>query len=524
MKRALVALAAVAAMFAMSFVGPASALEPGAYGSVSRDAVQSIVNQVYPPILDEMKKIVVPTVEGKESGFYYKLSNFKLKQLDIRSIDVATNGVLRVDIRDTVIKTTLDWKYKKKKIPWIPRGSGWLEANLHAGDIGGAFTVSTIQTPTGLKPVVKLSGLTVEINEVKIKTHGSLFSWLYNLVIKLFKSKIRNLIVDFVKNGIVNAVNNASDKIINQMTFRGRFGKWGTIDYSLTSNMVFNNGLIVAPLNGEVYPVATNKSDGATPRPTVPYTPSTRMLSFVVSSFVVNSALHVHYASGIGARYYTEAEHPKLFPLGFNTNGYALIVPGLPLKYPNAQMTYRFRGVRESNVAITAANGIAWDSLTRLSAFVAGKTPEEDTHVFDIIVDLKAGGSVTVTTAPPEPPTIFIVLSGVKPAFTVEKSSVGDVDLALFNALLQQTINDVILPAFNAIFADGIPILSPPGFGFANTVLKPIDSGILLETDISYTPALSLIESVRVAASHTDRELSTQELRVATAHCAELDE
>jgi hypothetical protein len=242
------------------------------------------------------------------------------------------------------------------------------------------------------------------------------------------------------------------------------------------------------------------------------------MFSFTFSSFVVNSGLHVYHESGRFNRYYTSESHPALFPLGFTTEAYASLIPALPRQFPGAAMTYRFSG-REQSSVVMAESGITWHSKSVLAAYVAGAAPDADISVFNIVIDLVAAASVTVRDDnPSHVPTLYIALQAVVPTFSVEDSAVGPVDAALLNALFQALVSDVIVPAFNIVFEDGIPILSVKGFSFTNMSIRTITNALIFETDVHYEPPAAVTSAALDAARINDLILSSVEIshRVST--------
>lgn len=125
----------------------------------------------------------------------------------IHAIDVvpSTNHVLKLGVTGIDIGLKMDWKYRKTHWPHL-HGHGSADvsvggtsvsvsAQLMLGSSGRNFVFCLFFRYSAVAvgaPEVKALGCNVAIGSFNLKVHGGA-SWLYNLLIKLFKHKIEVL-------------------------------------------------------------------------------------------------------------------------------------------------------------------------------------------------------------------------------------------------------------------------------------------------------------------------------------------
>jgi hypothetical protein len=151
-------------------------------------------------------------IEGSEKGFSYRLSNFKVVRIDWGALNFppSPDPVTRLRLNDTRVHATLDWRYKLKFFPWVPRGSGALRLSVAVQSIDATFYPSppvlgrpprprrrgdgspeAVMAAALPRSDVRLRSLAVELGDVKATVTRSWFSWLYNIILSFFKSNVR---------------------------------------------------------------------------------------------------------------------------------------------------------------------------------------------------------------------------------------------------------------------------------------------------------------------------------------------
>lgn len=95
---------------------------------------------------------------------------------------------------------------------------------------------------------------------LSIKTSGSLFSWLYNLIIKLFKGKINSQICNAAKGGVDNVIQTTLATALKQLNLDmavqlppalQRRGFALAVDLRLTGSPMVTSSSIAVPIRAE---------------------------------------------------------------------------------------------------------------------------------------------------------------------------------------------------------------------------------------------------------------------------------
>ena len=148
------------------------------------------------------------------------------------------------------------WSYKLHSIPHVPKGSGSFKASA-----GGSSHLSTILAigASGGNPTVTAQSTDCSLH-LSVKTSGSLFSWLYNLIIKAFQGTINHQICSAAKEGVNNVIQTTLTKALKQLNLNiavplpkalQRPGFALAVDLRLTSNPTVTSSSIAVPIRAE---------------------------------------------------------------------------------------------------------------------------------------------------------------------------------------------------------------------------------------------------------------------------------
>ena len=143
----------------------------------------------------------IPDLSGRESGFDYHVKSMKIKKCDLSKTTISFRESPQGLAISVPLSIEIDgkWDYKLHSFPHVPQGKGSFSAK--AGGSSKLSTVLTLGAGSNGNPTVSASGTSCKLS-VNVKTSGSLFSWLYNLIIGAFKGKIGDQICSQAKSGI----------------------------------------------------------------------------------------------------------------------------------------------------------------------------------------------------------------------------------------------------------------------------------------------------------------------------------
>lgn len=456
----------------------------GLHTAMNAKGVETIVNQVLPGIIANIQNIPIEDISGDEDGYKYEIKDVHFKSLSMGGFNMDVVNGLKLTMRDVSCAVNLDWKFKKTKFPYVPFGSGSADASLTNGDLTGVFALTTVDTPLGKKPSLTVSDVTVSIENLDVKIHGSILSFLYNLIIKMFKSKIRHTLEDGIKVAITAGVAMASETILSTLPMRAGVSTWGAIDFALTGPAQHVGNDVIVPFNGEVYDIRTNTTDNETPRHGMTLTPSNDSLfEILIDTFVFNSGLHVFFKRGLFHKVITDDNKPDSFPLPLNTASFKDVAPHLFEHFPNAAIKFDIL-LGEQSVLTSVPDQLSLSNVlaVHISCDVA------NSWVHALTIKMSIGGAISMTIEQRSVPTILPQLNKVTTKFEVYESSIGDIDLTLMSNILEYMVNNVAVPYINVEMLAGIPIPAVNGMQLVNAQINFLQDAVHFATDVQYNP------------------------------------
>lgn len=480
---------------------------PALAGGFSAPGLKKIVDAIIPTVLAKVRGMRIPDMSGNSNGFAYSVRDIVVNQLTMGGITSQVSDGLNLGLNEVTVQVSAGFSFKKTGFPWLPFGSGRLDVGVTGSSIGALFAINTQQTPDGVKPQIRASHVNVNLNQVNIKISGSFFSWLYNLFIGLFKGSIKNSITNAVRDTFTNAVNVASDQVTRSMVTLSPVSNFGLVDLSLASGATYFNPQQVVALsfNGEVYPVATRKSDGVVPRTPFTYVPSGRTLDLFMSDFVINTACHAFIAHGSNALQVNK-DTAKQFPVEFTTNAWAAMLPKTSIKANHADKlidieVFTASTDKRAGEPRVRAVGERFELTTQYVVNVVAVLGASRTTLFTTRLSL--GGALSLRVENRNTPVFVPQIPRFEFKAEILGSIIGDVPVADIANVITSIVNIFILPDVNAKLLNGIPLPAVPGLTFTNTAFTVRDSYMVIASDINYVPPpmlMSTLESMQVDA------------------------
>ncbi len=478
-------LAVVCAFLSVSSAAPT----PGALLGVNVPALDRFAQTVLPLALNTLKDTSFEPVSGKESGFEYEVKDIHINTAQAGSVSVELDSnIASIRASDVAIAMSLNWNYRLAVFPHVPYGSGSATAALSSPGIGVNVAIGSRPVPKmdGYAPTFKVKSVVFDIDNIDIKTSESIFSWLYNLIIKLFKGTITRLVRTKVIDTITTMIDLTLAEMLETLDPLVPLGTIASLDFTLTSPPTLG-ALLTLPFNGEAYPYGTSKSDGQTPRPTLELAKSGRMIDIALSSFVPQTLLHVTYLSGRFSAEFDDAHRPPLWPVAFNSDAWTSI-PNLAKVYPHAPLRLRVALDREPAVTI---DGGAITVAGQMQFMVEAQVNSVWKHAFTVVGALKAGAKVWFDTTNPADPLLMINLPEMSPTAKVTDSSIGSIDLSEIESLVTSLVDGTVRPWVNDLVNEGIPLPSMSGVHVTNSAITVAGKKIIISTDVDYTPSLA---------------------------------
>lgn len=162
-------------------------------------------------IAAELSKTTIPPISGEKDGFNYKVENCKLSAtIESPAASFVAGSGLSIALDDINLHANCDWSYKLHDWPHLPDGSGSLDAS--AGGSTSASAIVDVAIVDG-KVHLDVNKIGVNIDNFDVSIHGSMFSWLYDLIVDAFKGDIKN----DISNAAQGAVKNIIETTLNEV-------------------------------------------------------------------------------------------------------------------------------------------------------------------------------------------------------------------------------------------------------------------------------------------------------------------
>lgn len=313
-----------------------------------------------------------------------------------------------------------------------------------------------------------------------------------DIILGLFKGSIRNSIHDALVNELTGDLNAQLKSQVAAIPYNVQLDpRWPVnLDFSAMQT-TFNSStpaLLAVGAKGEFVDTKGEPYNGPS-SPYVPYqqlTSTSPMISIFLTDYVLNTAGWAFYQSGALLYALYDSDIPQQIPFRLNTKSFAVIAPGLALKYPDTPMQLVIKAVGnnindspKANITTSGAtltvrgdavfNVLVNDTVTE--AFTLGVFV-----VLEVSVDVQGGKNITGKLQLDD-----LVLS-------VASSNVGDIQVQALNTFVGSILKFVVVPYVNTIFAQGIPIPTIPGLTLVNSVVVFRERFIGISSDFTFTP------------------------------------
>lgn len=448
-----------------------------------------------PLLTQQIKGVAIPDLSGKASGFNYKVSGISINSVDLTKAKLSfkeTQGLL-INIPFS-ISIGGHWSYKLHSIPHIPKGSGSFTASAGSGSHIDALLV--LGAKNG-KPTVSLGsgGLQCGLS-ISVKTHGSLFSWLYNIIIKAFKGKISSQICAAAKTGVSTLIQSTLAPTLAGLDLRfvvplppalQKPNFELALDLSFNSPPVITATSIAVPIRAET--LNTKRQDSVQLPPALPVfgAGETHMLSAEVTAWAWNRALVVFQEAGFLTYTVLPDALPASSPVQLTTKAFATFAPGLQTQYPNMPLEVVVNVSAPPVVSleggkITVGGPTSFEFRVVTNATTATSTATASVSAFTLTCPLQIGAKLSMTNQ-----VFHLEFSYDGCQLALQSSNVGEVHPLLLGTLLNFIIKTIFVPGANAAFADGFELPPLGGVVLANSQVTLANQTVFIASDLQWS-------------------------------------
>ena len=518
---------------------------PGVRVWVSHRLLDYAQTAVVPELISQLSHLSIPDISGEKHSIEYSFTQFKLGSVSVTPNFGFVGGGIHMAVGGITTSISCDWHYKEKHWPHVPEGSGTAKIDIGSGTKVDVTLVPSVG-PDG-KPVLTLSGLTVNLDLGHISIHGSMLSWLYDVLIDLVKSSIEKAVSDGLESAVRDFVTQDLAKILSSLDLvvplhlGNPTYDIADIDFSLKKFNVTTSHL-TADAKGEI--VSRNKSDPDTfpdRPPVLPDSPPSAfdqyMISFSVKDWVIkcagpgldptscpagcesplpatspslaccspaqrpsdraasscphSSGLWLFWTKGLLIDTIYPSNVPSGFPVQLTTASFASIAPQLPALYPgrNLSMTVSASGQPKVTFDANGTNAMKTSIPTQLN-FSVLLGNGSSAPAFALSVPVVVANHAWVARPPGAPEVVHGNISLLEcTPLTELTSAVGSVRVAGVSSLIGFLLSHVVVPAANKMIAPGLPVTNTSaGVALHRLDLEIEDDALQVRADFTYAP------------------------------------
>eukprot|EP01006_Ploeotia_vitrea_P035388 TRINITY_DN65873_c4_g2_i2.p2 TRINITY_DN65873_c4_g2~~TRINITY_DN65873_c4_g2_i2.p2 ORF type:complete len:473 (+),score=285.79 TRINITY_DN65873_c4_g2_i2:307-1725(+) len=420
------------------------------------------------------------------------------------------SGAFAVDAPNEValglgdINLSVSLNYKWRRVHW-PHASD--HGSVTASTSDSAMAVGVALTAASGKLTAAAAAHSADFNNFKIKFHGSHVAWLYNLLMDLFKGKLKSSLQDAVSKELEKMINTNLNAALAKLPTQSHIGGGksesnintgfaaataGTSSYgqyfSLLNEFAVSNAATGAacPLQNPVLPGLTPKVDH-------------NMIEFMMADSFPNCLMQTLYENKFLTMTLTNKDVPKGFPLQLNTTYWAQYLPQLAEKYPGQLMqldvSSQFSPYLNTSQELGA---VAHLGIRINSSVVQSDGSLVHTHVMGVFGTL--GLDLTITDGNNHTNiTIHPRISKFTVNVTIEQSSIGPIDDSKLEGLVAM-IGPILQQFANQLLSNGIPLPFSPLMYLVNPTITYQQGYFTVATDFDSKLPRSFMEQMPAPA------------------------
>ncbi|KAI6183603.1 Bactericidal permeability-increasing protein-like protein [Aphelenchoides bicaudatus] len=228
-------------IFLLTVVAISEALSPGSQIQIAQNGIDNAVHSLIDYISKKFQSISIPEIQQKHLHVYdITLSQFSIDQQST-GIKLQDNGDISIHVGG--INVNVDATFKAKWSIFHTKGT----VSAKAQD--ASFDITLGINNENEKPRILNKGVSVNLGNLKVKVHGSIISWILDLLADIFKGKIKSKGEEKIRDMLNEKIQQLSDKIVAINTVQPLSGKLTDffIDYGLMSDPTVANSAFIVP-------------------------------------------------------------------------------------------------------------------------------------------------------------------------------------------------------------------------------------------------------------------------------------
>lgn len=467
--------------------------------SLTQSGLNKIRDLVLPFINYEFSHLVLPDIHLDEKikplpgHITVDLTNIHVSSFNIPSaeLQLATPATLKAYLNNADMN--LEMNFKWRRVHW-PHTSDHGSVKIHpkTGSLGASIAFSVVNQ----RPHTKALAESADFDNFDIHFSGHWDSWLYNLIIKLFKGKIKDKLQDSISAALQKAIDVSLNNNFATMDILRTIGggkSTSNVNYGFGDIAVLpytNNGTKSLTLSFLDLMTISNNATGAKCPYSVPAIPampadvSGDMVQIMFADEVFNCLMYTAYANGAMTRLITQKDINPKVPIQLNTTAWKLIAPKLYTMFPNQAMTMFFNPSVAPKVASDPTNGAVAKGNFFLNTSVVNPDGSS-VPVFTLDAAFTVGLDIDVHNNKAGNSSIYGKVTQLKIDVTVASSLVGTINTAPFTGILH-ALTPIVQGLLNTLLGLGMPLPFSQGFTLTNPIVSIEQGFIAIAANFAY--------------------------------------
>ena len=342
---------------------------------------------------------------------------------------------------------------------------------------------------SGGRPTIHADGCSASVDSVDVKHHGGT-SWLYNLIVNQFEHKMKDMVQKAICDQAYKAVNEDAEKALAKSKLVASIRKTGVLDFSMLSDPFYANGYMESYHKGEIFWSGSHNKAPFHPN-TFPESHKKSKMAYIwVSDYLMNTAGYVLQNQGILQYYLTPTDlKPKdryyLYTTCPDNDCIGNFIVDLQEDFPNSEIHINMSTSIAPTLSI--ANGQMFGKFQGTMTYFARLPNKTMKYLFNTAVSANISLTASVNNQ-----NITANVTSIVPRVTVTDTQVGNISGEHLTLIFKIVSNSFIIPKFNELGAEGLPLPGSKQFAFENPSFDLVENAIVFGTDLIWNPKLNM--------------------------------
>lgn len=246
----------------------------------------------------------------------------------------------------------------------------------------------------------------------------------------------------------------------------------------MTSNPTYNPTYLTVPLRGEFYDFQRRERSDYNPIQFPDYLGENKMLHLILSDFVIKTAGEAFHKKGQGKVWITDKMIPSWSPVRLNSSSLSLLIPNLQRSFPNKELRIHLMTTQNPQFDIREQNATT-RVIGDIQFFAVDK--DELKPAFTLSGYIIASGKAGLNGN-----NVYGELLFVSQKFNVKESQIGDINVQMFDDLMNMFFARGIIPALNIKLREGFTLPTLRELDLVNPEVKWQNSFLSISSDVRY--------------------------------------